>query len=160
MVLAILALKINFAICQSDDHLYDYYDDYDSSTTEEPPATDSPTTIPPTTTTAATTTSTTTRPFIGRRLTRPSSGVIYYNQRQNTYNKYPAVEADQINEAARTRISSTSSPAGINRNLIDLERSENRKNYAQSRAAEDTDTEDDRSFSRRYARFLFNQRTG
>lgn len=158
-----LGLNLNFAIGQSNDHLYDYYDDYDGSTTADPTATDFPITNPPTTTT--TTTTTTTRPFIGRRLTRPSSGVVYYNRRVNTYNKDPVTESVLVQDYQQPRVritstSSTQSPAGINRNVVDLERSENRKNYAQSRAAEDTESEDDRAFSRRYARFLFNQRTG
>jgi len=158
-VIIALALNLNFAMCQTDDHLYDYYDDYEGSTTADSAATDFPTTNPPTTTR---TTTTTARAFVGRRVTRPLSGVVHYNRRFNTYNENSVTEKYQGYQQPTTQITSTStqSPAGINRNTIDLERSENRKNYAQSRVAEDTETEDDKSFSRRYARFLFNQRTG
>jgi hypothetical protein len=136
---------------QSDDsNAYDYYDDFvDSSTTVEP-STDAPTTISSTTTTTRRTT------------TRPST-VVYYTKpnRFINYNKYQTTDSASSVQRPRPQPSprtTTPSPAGINRNAVDLDRSENRKDYAQSRIAEET--EDEKYLSRRYARFLFNQRTG
>lgn len=162
VLLAVIAMTISDILVagqytrSEDINAYDYYDDLlDSSTTTEP-QTDAPTTTTRTTTTAAT-----------RRTTSRPSTVVYYTKanRFANSNKYQTTETSGSSNYPRTRPptqvhprTTTPSPAGVNRNVVDLERSENRKDYAQSRIADET--EDEKYLSRRYARFLFNQRSG
>jgi hypothetical protein len=150
IICAIFALNISHTfvaskLTQSDNDTYDYYDDYDGSTTTE------------TVTEAPTTTTTTPKPRTSyRRTTRPA-GVVYYSK---PFRFSSSTTTNQYELPPRTRATTTQSSAGINRNAIDLERSENRKDYAQSRVAEDSETDEEKFLSRRYARFLFLQRVG
>lgn len=179
-----LAVTINHILVasqftSSDSETYEYYDDFDdySTTTEYP-------TQPPTPRTTTTTTTTTTyrSPFFNRRTSRPT--IQFYNKPLHFSNPYnnnqnihqvdhqqfqpietttyqPLQQTTQVTtQRPRTTRANSVSPAGANRNaIVDLERSENRKNYAQSRIADDTE-EDEKFLSRRYARFLFMRRVG
>lgn len=130
---------------------YEYYDDLvDSSTTQVGITTEIPTTTTPTTTT----TTTTVRSTIRRTNLRPSLYKKKFNRKQFDDNY---TDSSDVNAYVQKSRQSQQQQLPINRNAVhELDRAENRRDITEERS----DDSNDNYFSRRYARFLFRQRSG